>query len=435
MALQVIDAPLIKSLCGHDDIRAWRLMSDTSTAEAEDYEKICPTCHQLTKDHFISLPNLELPKPPRSILNEAHKTKDNIFQVPTSSREHEHSWKWVARCFAACISLSRGNETLSKMSLAAADVEFERMLVPQQDPKVILALNLTLQILHVHDQGEITKSIMASAYSVAERVLDPKDPVRILVRWMVLVADLRMKNGEIRSPQLLEVHQEFVQLHGPRDHRSIASLYCYGYMLNVERKLPQAEHVLREVYKLSSAVLGPKHLQSISALTNLHRCLHRQGRADEAIEVLEQAIAAARETLGESHPRRLESMRLLGVLYEEQGRLHLTEILYWLVLEGRIKMMGRNHPYTLGARKALETLLKKRGKWGAERPRTAGDQQDDDQVKDKGKGKSKDSDLLTGNETHEQLRIIDLFEWDPDERWDAKSMSSGSETGSQLAAF
>ncbi|EXJ90381.1 hypothetical protein A1O1_03482 [Capronia coronata CBS 617.96] len=470
MALQVVDAPPLKSLCGHDDIRSWRLMSDTSSTDMEDYEVICPTCHDLTRDHFISLPNLELPaRQPRNILNE---TSGAILSVPASSRGHEHSWRWVARCFAACIYLSRGNDALSRISLADADAEFEKMLTPHQDPKVLLALTQTLQILHIHDQGVISRTIICSAYNVAERVLGPDDPLTTIVRWMVYVADLNMRDRDITSSTLDHLHTQFVQRHGTTDPRSIASLYCYGYMLNVERQVEQAELVLRKVYELSCVNLGARHLQSISALTNLHRALERQGRIDEAIHVLEQAIANARETLGHNHPRRLESIRLLAIMHEGRGQMDVAESLYWRVLEGRVRMLGRNHQYTQGMKSDLETFLKRRGKWIVRRqkvgkPGAGGggmslkdndkpnqnknnkDDRNDSNHNSTSRNNNTDTpDIRTGPprfcfnevitaemtetefvESEAQLRMQDLFEWDPDEKWDNQPLSRGTDFG------
>ncbi|OAL35076.1 hypothetical protein AYO20_05553 [Fonsecaea nubica] len=421
MALQMVDAPSLKSLCGHDDIRSWSLLfNDSSSEDSMDYEQICPTCHESTREHFISLPNLEMPQLPRNILNASQDSSAaSTMSVPASSRGHEHSWKWVARCFAACIYLRRGDHTLSQRSLADADAEFKQMLVPRQDPKVLLALNQTLQILQMHDQGDITKTIMQSAYLVAERSLGPSHPITTIVRWMVYVANGQMRNCDITSDTLGEVYEEMVQRYGPEDSRSIASQYCHGFMLNVERKLQEAEQVLRQVYKISSTVLGPKHLQSISALTNLHRALERQNRLDEAIAVLRCAVRDSQDTLGDNHPRRLESLRLLALLYQRKGYLDLTEELYWQVVDGRVKMLGKNHTFTQGMKRDLEQFLQERGKWTIEQKI----------IKPDG------SVEVVASESSSQLRLQDLFEWDAHEQWDDTRSEGESETGSEHAAF
>lgn len=458
MALQVVDAPSLKSLCGHDDICSWRLMSDTSTTDTEDFEVICPTCHDLTRDHFISLPNLELPPPrARNILNENGGVAENTISLPASSRGHEHSWKWVARCFAACIYMKRGDVTLSRHSLADADVEFEKVLSPPQDPKVLLAVNQTLQILHMHDEGEVTKTIISSAYKVAERILGPDDPLTSIIRWMTSVADLSMRDGDMTSSTLRSLHTQFVQRHGSTDPRSIASMYCYGYMLNVERQLEQAESVLGKVYELSCVHLGRQHLQSISALTNLHRALERQGRIDDAIDVLERAITDSRETLGRNHPRRLESIRLLGIMHEGSGRMDVAESLYWRVLEGRIKMLGRNHQYTQGMKRDLEALLKRIGKWNVQKQKTSNKGAEGEPTTSPAPGDGGSGSYLNGTgvgvetelvESEAQLRMQDMFEWDPDDKWDdpdtrfndpdgggSNGLDSPDDTRSQTVAF
>jgi tetratricopeptide (TPR) repeat protein len=430
MALQVMDAPHLRSLCGHDDIRTWSLMmtDSSSSPDSMDYEQICPTCHESTSEHFISLPNLELPQQPRNILNVAQDVPASTMSIPTTSRGHDHSWRWVARCFAACIYLRRGNDLLYQQSLADADNEFERMLVPQQDPKILLALNQTLQILQMHNQGELAKALMSNANSIAERIVGAGDPLAIILRWMVCVSDGTMLKSGITADTIRDIHERFAYLHGLEDPRSIASKYCYGFMLNVERQLPEAEQILREVYDLSSRVLGTTHLQSISALTNLHRALQRQGRIDEAIIVLSRAIEDSKDTLGDNHPRRLESIRLLALLHKEQGNLGLTEELYWKVLEGRIKMLGRNHTYTQGMKVDLEALLKETGKWTIAK-----------QVEKKTFDNTRlggPSMVVVQVESPSQLRLQDLFEWDPHEHWEAGSEGGESEgTGSQHEAF
>ncbi len=434
MALQVINSAPLRSLCGHDDIRAWSLMmADSSSSEdGMDYEQICPTCHESTREHFISLPNLEMPQQPRSILNITQDSPGNSMSIPASSRGHDHSWRWVARCFAACIYLRRGNHTLSRHSLADADAEFERMLGPVQDPKVLLALNHTLLILQMHDQGELTKTIMSSAYFVAERVLGPNDPLTTIVRWMVYVANGQMRDRDITSTTIREVHEQFAHRHGYEDPRAIASKYCYGFMLNVESKLQQAEQVLRDVYDTSSRALGPRHLQSISALTNLHRSLARQHRIDEAIIVLSRAIHDSKETLGDNHPRRLESIRLLAELYKQQGNLELAEKMFWQVLEGRVKMLGRNHAYTQGMKRDLEELLKKMGKWTKVKQTSGTSGGNSMDMSDA------DVDVKVEVQSDAQLRLQDLFEWDPHEQWDSARSEGGdsdASTGREHAAF
>ncbi|KAK5384196.1 hypothetical protein LTR20_008664 [Exophiala xenobiotica] len=399
MALQVTDGLPLRSLCGHDDIQAWRLLSETSSSDGGEYEHVCPGCYEPSRNHFVSLTNLELPQQSRNILNETIGGGDSTIFIPPSSRDHQHSWRWVARCFAACIYLSRGDDELSRRSLADANAEFKQMLVPTQDPKIVLALNQTLQILHMHDQGEITKKIMRSAYNVAQRVLGPEDPLTVITRWMVYVANLQMRDRDITSFTLYGVYGHYLRQHGPEDPRSIASLYCHGYMLNVERRLEPAEQVLRDVYTISCANLGPRHLQSLSALTNMARCLERQGKLDQAIEMMERVIKDSRDTLGESHPRRLESMRILGTFLEQRGDLGMAERLYWRVLEGRIKMLGVNHKFTLGAREGLEALLKRVGKWDAPGPQYV----DGDGAENKGQN----------GQSEAQTRIQDLFEWNP----------------------
>lgn len=346
----------------------------------------------------------------RSLFNPSPDLPSNAPNtIPTSQVEHDHSWKWVSRCYLACIELSRAATNPTRYPTAAdlaikaldeAKRELEEM-IRLNDDKIILTLNQTLMVLHMHDQGAINTRIMASAMEVCYALLGSDNLLSIMTRFLWLCSDPKVLRAEhvnhgITSTALKSVYEGFVATYaanangdrgvGERDLRSLGAMYAWGYMVNFECggnldeaghavdqvKIREAEAILRRCYDLSRGRLGKGHLLSIQCLVNLRLCLERQvlddgsDRLDEAIQVAEWVCRDSMETLGKSHPRRLETMRLLAVSLLKRngdGDLDRAIQLYREVLHGRVKMLGKNHIYTYGMRSDYEALLDSVGLW------------------------------------------------------------------------
>ena len=425
MAYQTVHCNSLPGTYGKDNLDAFKLLnrSYSSDSNMSDYNIICPKCKELVSAHYRSLSrfndtsgsSIYLPSPsssqsissprsptignasgPRSILHTSPDLPKSApaLSIPTSSKEHDHSWKWVSRCYLACIHLSHHTsnpirhpeaERLAEESLRQASVELEAMCT-QDDEKLILTLNQTLMVLHQHEQGDIVRRIMTAAHEVVQRCLGSRHPAEILTKMMVLASDpddLKEHGAEhgITSEKVGSAWQAYVEIldKGEQDPRALGAMYSYGFMLNVESekegvldhvKLALGEQTLRRCYELSCQRLGKRHLQSIQCLIALRINLERQKRMDEAIAVAERVLDDSLDTLGKSHPRRLETMRNLAVTllarYEEKddySDIERAEELYWYVLQGRVRMLGRDHKWTSQMKEDYIALLKWDEKW------------------------------------------------------------------------
>lgn len=293
--------------------------------------------------------------------------------LPSTTRDYDAATRWVARCFLACIYKTRGQIEFGEKSLAEAATAFESMLV-RRDGLILTALHLMVTILHQHDQGEIAKSIVHSATEVAERILGPEDPLKLILQFEEAASDLKLRQSSIRSVHLRKIFVHFEAELTIKHPWTLAALYNLAWMLlwegsyfedkqEAQELYIEAEGKLQRLYKESCSSLSHLHMQSITALTALSRAQYNQGRKDAAIETMSHAINDCKYTLGRSHPFRLEAKRRLAVFYGETGRKEKMEELYWDVLHGRLMMLGRNHPWTDDARKDLTNLLKELGKW------------------------------------------------------------------------
>jgi hypothetical protein len=372
MTLQVVEPKSLRSLYGVDDLDQYIWVSSPARAGGpRSSDSLCSTCKQPGSLHAIYTGNLPPPnQAPRNMLNES---SEEFMAIPSSTRDRGGVWRWVHLCFMACICKFRDDHEFWSKSLADAASEFEKVLL-RRDPLILVALNLTVAILHMHDQGDIAGAILQSSLNVAERVLDSRNPIRTCVRWATAASTLGLKKSDLTSEVMRGVFKTFNDQLGATHQYTIAALYILAWMLLFEGSYSddkgranglykEAEEKMERLYEVSSSVLGSKHMQSLMALTSLSRAQLNQGKRNAAIKTMQTAITDSEDVLGRCHPFTLESKRRLANMLGDNGRKDLMVHLYWEVLRGRIKMLGPLHTFTKGARNDLEALLKNLGQW------------------------------------------------------------------------
>ena len=430
MAHQTIHPNPLSAIHGQDDMWSWRYLSTSppsSVSSLDDWNVVCPRCHEDQAGHFHSQHNLEASlftasplqpqsspdlqtTSPRSIFNPVEDLSSsfdlNALSLPEPARDHDEPWKFVGACYAVCYNLTRHRldpanskaAQIADMGMRDADMHFETML-RRDDPAIVMTLNQMMLVLAMHNQGDISRTIMQSAAAVARRVLSSDNPLILFTQFLVFATEppkLRAQR-EINSHDICGIWQYYVSQYGEANIRSIGTMYTYGYILNVEAfrddhmdKLKVSEAILRRCHELSCQTLhlGAQNLQSVQTLSNLHLNLKRQDRTEEAITCLKQAIADSRECLGQMHPKRLLLKMNLAEILVERGPSYesVAEELFWQVLEGRIKMLGREHQYTKEIEWVIKEFLDDRGRW------------------------------YVGSA--DKNRFYDLWEWSEEEMWD-----------------
>lgn len=418
---------------GVDNLDAWAAImhSESDTSSLSDYDVICPRCHRLTSDHFSSLCNLEggdsathspisvsnrLPESStRDLFNPSPDLPVNAkhFALPTPTKQHDHSWKWVSHCFSACIYYSRERYTnhsdhnlaqmtpsatsapsdfaFARWDLERASEEFKAMLATD-DPNILIALSQTVMVLSVHNWRNISAHILSTATQGTQETLGSDHPISIMTRFVIRMASqATMYQQQVITSQTLKgVWQAFVrgwtsadgslsiQAEGEAGRRAIPAMYCFASLLCIEAAgetdpvrravmLAECEYTLKNCYQLACVTFHKKHLQAIQPMVKLQLCLERQGRVADAIEWTERAVRDGEESLGKWHPRHLETKRILAELYLKDNRDdRLAEDIYWDVLEGRLYMLGRKHESTMMIKMTLEEFLMARGRWKTE---------------------------------------------------------------------
>jgi hypothetical protein len=203
---------------GADNLEAWTVLSHgaSDTSSLSDFDVICPRCHRSSSEHSSPC-NIDSPVPLTASPSSQRNTR-NIFNptpdlpspavhfaVPSSTKQYDHSWKWVSHCFSACIYYSRSryddltdyNLVESTPSYATAPSDFAiarydldcaneqfRAMIANNDPNILVAINQTVMTLGMHNWGNITKCIMGRASDVANEMLGRDHPISVLARYV-----------------------------------------------------------------------------------------------------------------------------------------------------------------------------------------------------------------------------------------------------------
>jgi len=360
---QIVHPTPLISRIGDEDISSWALLSSSpssSEKSSRSMQFVCSRCNQPSDQHFISLDSFE---PHQAVRRDILNGDDHTLHLPVSTKD-EGSWLWVSRCFLACMCLRKGDANAAEQSLKEAAKEFERLL-ERKDRQLLTAAGLVMTILHMHDQGEIAKRVIESAYEVTKKVLPQDHPIAITMRYLTASATISQKEYGIDSGLLRTVCRKFLDYYPPNHEYVIAARYNYSWMLKFEGRLDEAEAEAREVYELSCQTLGKIHMQSVTCLAVLAGCIFpNQQRTDECIAIFDQVINQASMSLGRHHPYTLEAKRRMAEkIIEKAGSSIETLTLFRDVLWGRVHMLGPMHNYTHGAKDRYEEELQKMNLW------------------------------------------------------------------------
>ena len=124
-----------------------------------------------------------------------------------------------------------------------------------------------------------------------------------------------------------------------------------------EKKLEEAESVLREAVAGLAEVLGADREDTLNATGALGMLLRKRKKDAEAEPILEGALSRARSTLGAEHRITLSLLNNIGVMYSSAGRLEESEALYREALATKRTVFGGMHLSTLNTIHNLGALL------------------------------------------------------------------------------
>jgi tetratricopeptide (TPR) repeat protein len=102
--------------------------------------------------------------------------------------------------------------------------------------------------------------------------------------------------------------------------------------------------------------MGELHVDTLASLRSLAMLFQAQRRLADAERLLRQVVDARRSTLGAEHPETLTAVHDLAELSRRQGKDREAESLFRQVLEARRRVLGPEHRATLAAMVSLGEL-------------------------------------------------------------------------------
>ena len=268
------------------------------------------------------------------------------------------SWRWVSRCFHACILTANGL-TARAMSSTGDAARLFSSRVTEQDPMLLTAPILLLPVLQCQGQKEMAKVFMSNAFEGAKAQLSINHPIVQALSWQVALGGATLADCSVGCSELRHILGKFTQDSGHGHPYTLTTLYMLGFDLIRYKEYEEAERNLRDLASRSERVLGAYHVQTVAALTALARVLGylKQDESSECKWL--DALERSKQLLGEDHPQRLEIRRRLGAHYEAIGRPEQAKNVYREVLAGRVRMLGPQHPFTQGSLEDFVNFLQK----------------------------------------------------------------------------
>lgn len=164
-----------------------------------------------------------------------------------------------------------------------------------------------------------------------------------------------------------DVCRQLVQMNlihlGPRDPKTLDSIYRLALALRGRRKFAESEGLQRVAIQLYQETHQQRHDDICWSLEALARVFKDQDRSEEAIALFRLSAERAKEFLGVEHISTMNCQRVLGrelrklELYEE------SEELLKATVQVQIDVMGEDYPYTLWSIYELGETLRKREKY------------------------------------------------------------------------
>jgi serine/threonine protein kinase/tetratricopeptide (TPR) repeat protein len=169
------------------------------------------------------------------------------------------------------------------------------------------------------------------------------------------------------DPQERALEIRYTEL-GGEHHSTLISISAMGQLRQVQGKLAEAEHYLREALVGFRSALGDEARNTVASIHNLGFLFEAQGRLAEAESCLHEALASSRHVLGEDHSSTLASKNDYARVLQAQGRLSEAESYFCELLESRRRVSGNDDPGTLNAANNLGVLLQLQGRFSEAEP-------------------------------------------------------------------
>lgn len=173
-----------------------------------------------------------------------------------------------------------------------------------------------------------------------------------------------------------EAYERSVRTMKPDDDNALMAMANYGFSLESQGRLDEAERITRECFERRNRVYGPDHPNTLDTQTNLAVLLLRRGKMDEAVATAESMLEAQERVLSWNHPEQIKDRLNVAMLLVQAGRLDRCTELMRRNIEAALDRHGGVCDESLRSRGVLTTCLIQQGRF------TDAEREADQQLKD-----------------------------------------------------
>lgn len=148
----------------------------------------------------------------------------------------------------------------------------------------------------------------------------------------------RLQDAEQMFKEVIDNEESTAQ--GSDDLVTLKAAGKLGQLYMKQKKLEEAENILRRAFTGLNKTLGPYHPPTLEAATNLGVVCWIMHKLDKAVEMLSRALSGYKRTLGPQDETTLQIVHDLGRLYLQQSKLRQSEEMYRQALRGLEKSFG-----------------------------------------------------------------------------------------------
>ena len=205
--------------------------------------------------------------------------------------------------------------------LAEAEAQFRaawdlRRSHEGDNPDTAATMTALAGVLNRQSRLKEADGILRRALAIQERALGHND--------LLVAVTLNQLAGVLRSEgQFEESERNYRRVLPLREKTKeyAETLNDLGALLWQERKLQEAELMMREALAAMQARYGPEHPDIAVAMNILGYILHDEKKLAEAEKISSDSLVMTRKLLGDDHPQVVTALNHLGVLAQDEGKL------------------------------------------------------------------------------------------------------------------
>ncbi|KAK7949432.1 hypothetical protein PG988_016071 [Apiospora saccharicola] len=196
-------------------------------------------------------------------------------------------------------------------------------------------------------------SRLEEALLEVEDILGPDHQETLTITNLLAVA-LREQGKYDRSEKLfLRAVASGERLYGTVHVTTISSMFEYGYLLHILRRLQEAKSMLERALEATIQLYGSDHKITIAVTSALAGVLGSQANYSEARRLTQRAIDWQKDVYGERHPAVLAKMHDMAKILAQTGDCRRAETLYKRIIQLQEDVLGVDDYHTLLTRSDL----------------------------------------------------------------------------------